>query len=207
MTRIVYTGPRRNMMAMYEHLIKTVEMSAEERMREIREQAAILAERIRQESLEQGEKIKQQYFESAESAVAIERSSILAARERNKMDILRVQDETFQKAFLEAKTRLASFRDDPVYERFLRNAISEALSEMEGGPVVLHIDRRDEGLCRKILAELKQDCRLIPDIESMGGVVATSPDESIIVNNTLESRLERSKEVLRSETFRLLNGG
>jgi len=192
---------------MYEHLIKNVEMSAEERMREIREQAATLAGRIRQEALAQGEMIRRQHLEFAESAIAIERSSIQSAREKNKMEVLWVKDEIFQRAFLEAKGRLGSFRDDPGYERFLRKVIAEVLEEMEDGPISFHIDRRDETIFRKILSGMNLDYRLIPDIESIGGVIASSVDESVVVKNTLESRLERLKEVLRSEIFELLNGG
>jgi len=191
---------------MYEHLIETVELSAEEKIREIQQTAEDLAERIREEARAEGEKVRDQHYASAEGAVDLARSAILTARERNKLDMLRTKDDVFQKAFNEAERKLETIRGDPRYRTFLDKVITGLSGEMKG-PYTLHVDERDLELCEGIVAAQGLEITLIPDISCMGGVIARSSDGSLTVQNTLESRLKRSKEVLRSEIFRILNGG
>ncbi|MCP1714645.1 V/A-type H+-transporting ATPase subunit E [Methanocalculus alkaliphilus] len=191
---------------MYEHLIETVELSAEEKIREIQQAAEGLVERIREEAGREGEKIRDQHLASAQRAIAMERSAILTAREKNKLDILRTRDEIFHTAFLEAERELETIREDPRYRSFLEKAINGLTGEMEGS-FTLHIDERDLDLCEDIVASHGLDISIIPDITCMGGIIARSSDGSLTVQNTLESRLQRSKEALRSEVFRILNGG
>lgn len=190
---------------MYEHLIETVELSAEEKIQEIKRTAESLAERIREEAKAEGEKLRDQHIASAERAIALERSAILSAQEKNKLEILRTKDEIFHTAFHEAEKHLETIRGDERYREFLKRVVISLSDEMEGS-FTLHIDERDLDLCRDIGASLGLDLPFIPDISCMGGVVAYSPDGSLIVRNTLESRLKRSKEVLRSEIFRILHG-
>ncbi|MBR1369378.1 hypothetical protein RJ53_07680 [Methanocalculus chunghsingensis] len=191
---------------MYEHLIETVELSAEEKIREIQQTTGSLAERIREEARAEGEKVRDQHYAAAERAIALERSAILTARERNKLDILRTKDDVFQKTFNEAEKKLETIRDDPRYRTFLDKVITGLSGEMEGA-FTLHVDERDLELCKGIVAYHGLEITLIPDISCMGGVIARSSDGFLTVQNTLESRLQRSKEVLRSEVFRILNGG
>ncbi len=192
---------------MTEQLIQTVEEEAREEIREIREQAVTQASRIKEEAVAEGKKLKRHHLEYWKNVAALERTSIIAAQEKTKLELLQTKEEIFEEVFHRAREELASLRDDPRYEEFQRFAITEALSELEGYSATLHVDERDEALCRKILNILNVNHDVISDIETMGGVIASTPDDSIVVKNTLESRLQKSKEVLRKEIFSILDGG
>jgi vacuolar-type H+-ATPase subunit E/Vma4 len=85
--------------------------------------------------------------------------------------------------------------------------LQDAVLELEGKEIRLHIDKRDEDLCKKLLPELRLNCEIVTDITSAGGVNASTKDEKFIVFNTIESRFEKAKGVLKSEIFTILYGG
>jgi len=49
-------------------------------------------------------------------------------------------------------------------------------------------------------------CNIQSDIESIGGLCVSSSDEKITVLNTIESRVERARELLKQEIFGVLYG-
>ncbi|MDO9539001.1 MAG: V-type ATP synthase subunit E family protein [Methanocalculus sp.] len=192
---------------MTKELIQAVEESAQEEIRSIREHAAAQVIRIKEEARSEGGKLKIKHPEYWKSIAAAQRTTIVAAREKAKLKLLQIKEEIFEETFRHAEEELAGFRDSSRYEGFLNYVILEALAELDGASAVLRVDKRDVALCTSILRTLSQSHAVIADIESMGGVIASTTDESVIVKNTIESRLKRSREVLRKEIFSILDGG
>ncbi|GAA5261435.1 V-type ATP synthase subunit E [Methanocalculus sp. MC3] len=192
---------------MTDELIQAVEQSAQEEIRGIREYAAAQVARIKEEARAEGRKLQQHYPEQWKNMALSERTAIVAAREKARLELLQIKEGIFEETFRHAEEEFAGFRDRPRYEEFLRHVILEALAELDGASALLHVDKRDEALCNSILKKENQSHLVIADIESMGGVIASTTDEFIIVRNTIESRLQRSREVLRKEIFSILDGG
>jgi V/A-type H+-transporting ATPase subunit E len=84
--------------------------------------------------------------------------------------------------------------------------VREAMEELAGEEIRMHIDPRDEPLCREILREMQRNCDVVTDLTTMGGLNATTADERLTVFNTLESRLQRAKELLKREIMSTLYG-
>jgi len=192
---------------MTDELIQAVEQSAQEEIQSIREYAAAQVARIKEEARAEGRKLHQQYPEHWKNVALSERTAIVAAREKARLELLQIKEAIFEETFRHAEEELAGFRDRPGYEEFLKHVILEALAELDGASALLHVDKRDEALCHSILKKENQSHSVVADIESMGGVIASTTDEFIIVRNTIESRLLRSREVLRKEVFSILDGG
>lgn len=192
---------------MTRELIETVEIAAQEEIQSIHEHAAAQVSRITEEARAEGKKLKEHHPGYWKNAVAVERTRIVAAEEKARMELLLVKEAIFEDTYRRAGEELAGYRDRPGYKEFLEYAILEALEELDGASAVFHVDRRDEALCSRILASQNGSHSIVPDIETMGGVIAHTPDETIIVTNTLESRLRRSRDVLRKEIFAILDGG
>jgi vacuolar-type H+-ATPase subunit E/Vma4 len=85
--------------------------------------------------------------------------------------------------------------------------LQEVVLELEGEEIQLHIDKRDETLCKKVLSELKLNCDVVTDITCAGGLNAGTKDGRFIISNTTESRFEKAKGILKSEIFTTLYGG
>ncbi len=192
----------------YEDLIQSVESSANERIVEIQERAQKEAEEIIQQARSKENGIKTRNLEEARKILEIERTKqISAIKEERKMQVTKVKDSLFQRAFQIAQERLDTARLHPKYREHLRLLLQEVLEEMKGQEVVIHIDPRDESLCREILKELQCNSELVLDLNSAGGVIVHSSDGSYRILNTIETRLEKAREHLRKDLFSLLFGG
>ena len=80
---------------------------------------------------------------------------------------------------------------------------SEPLEEKR---FVVHIDKQDENLIQGILADLNSSGKVKTDLHTAGGLVVSTPDESIKISNTIESRLERAKEQKKLQIYAVLSG-
>ena len=188
-------------------LLQSVEVSAKERMQEILNRAKSESEDIIKEAKSREETLIKKHLEDAKIAVDFERvKTTTALKEEQKMRISRVKDEIFQRAFQDAHKKLFSMRNDPSYEATLRGLTREVFGEMEGKEATIHIDRRDEPLIRKILNDLKVNSKIVTDLDCTGGLTIQSSDGTFTVLNTFESRLERAKELIRSDVFSILYG-
>jgi vacuolar-type H+-ATPase subunit E/Vma4 len=191
----------------FEDLIKAVQTSAEERIREIRERARTEAEEILNEARSKEEGIKRNSMEVAKHTIELDKiRQIAALQEETKMQLAKKKDELFQRSFEATQEKLEAARREPAYPNIFQRFLMEALQERPEGEGVIHIDPRDELICKNILAELKMNSQVVVDLHSMGGLSITSSDQTISILNTLESRLEMAKEQLRAEVFSILFG-
>lgn len=192
----------------YENLLKSVEESAEEKERELREGAQKQADAIRSEAKKLAEEIQVRTVQEAENAAQIERNKQVVPREsRIREQALLNREKMFEAAFKAAGQRLAGLREDDTYPAIFRRLAEETIRAMGDRPFVIHVDKRDIDLCKKTLATLKSGCEIVPDLECMGGLVASSTEGLIIISNTIESRLERVREHKRLEIHATLSGG
>ena len=191
-----------------EQLIESVEVSAEERITELREKAYRQSVEIRNEAEGKDGAIKQKHLDAVKKSVEVERNkSIAKIKDETRMQITRTKDEVYKKAFFEAQKILSSVRARADYENNFRKMLQEVVLELEREDIQLHIDKRDENLCKKVLSELNLHCEVVTDITSAGGLNASTKDGKFIVFNTIESRFEKAKALLKPEIFTILYGG
>jgi len=191
----------------FEELIEAVEKGADEEIRAIREKTYEEANEITKQAAFKDEIIRARYLDRVKKAVEIERNeAFVKIKDETRMQLIRVKDEMYQKAFSEARATLSSARENPNYENSYRKMFKEAAAELAGEEIQLHIDKRDENLCKKLLPELNLNCEITTDLTCAGGLNASTKDGKFIVFNTIESRFERAKVFLRSEIFAILYG-
>ena len=196
------------MLLAYENLLKSVEESAQEREREIREKAKKAADDIVTGAIKEGQTSENALLDSAKRAAESERNrQIFLTKSENIQQLIRIKEAEFQLAFSDAEKQLDLLRNDPSYPQVFQSLAREALDGLANEGIRVHIDRRDEQVCRKTLAGLNVTADVIADLTTRGGLVVTSPDGSITVSNTVESRLERGKERLKKELYGILFGG
>jgi vacuolar-type H+-ATPase subunit E/Vma4 len=192
----------------YEQLIESVELCAEDKIREIKERAIQDAEKITTEAKGKDEIIKKRHLDTVKRTVDSERRKSLAKiNEENRMQLIRAKDDVFKHAFSEAQKILLAVRSQANYEKIFENLLKETILELEGEEILLHIDKRDESLCKKMLPELRLTTEIVTDITCAGGLNASTRDGKFIIFNTIESRSERAKVQLKLEVFATLYGG
>lgn len=191
----------------YEDLISAVKAGAQERIKEIQERAQAEALKIRKDAEERTQSTRSAYLEEAARGVKLEKSKFISkAGAEKRMALARVKDDLFQKVFTRAAQQMASARNNPAYRESFKNMVREAMEELAGQEVTVHIDPRDEPLCREILTEIQRNCGVVTDLTTLGGLNATTADERLMVFNTIESRLQRAKELMKSEIMSALYG-
>jgi vacuolar-type H+-ATPase subunit E/Vma4 len=191
-----------------EQLIEAVEVNAEETITELKKKAHRQSEEIRREAEGKDEAIKKKHLDAVKKTVEAERNKLIAKiNKETRMQFTQTKDEVYKKAFFEAQKILSSARSRADYENNFRKMVKEVVLELEGEEIQLHIDKRDENLCKKLLSELKMNCDVVTDITCAGGLNASTKDGRFIVFNTIESRFEKAKAFLKPEIFTTLYGG
>lgn len=191
-----------------EQLKREMEEQSSEEIGQITTSGEKEAERLLEEAGKQAEAIVRRHKEQAVKKIERERiRQRYEAASGAKTAITLEQNRLFELAFDEARHGLEDIRNSASYGKIFRLLLEDAVRTLDEQAIRLHIDARDADICRNLVEELGLECEIIQDMTSMGGLEASSPDERIVVHNTLESRLERSKEALRLEIFSTLFGG
>jgi V/A-type H+-transporting ATPase subunit E len=191
----------------YEDLLAAVRANAQEKIKEIRDRAEAEALKIRRDAEERAQWIRSAQLEEARRTVQLEKSKLISrVGAEKRMALARAKDNLFRQVFDQAARRVASARDRPGYQALYRRMAREAMEDLPAEGIRVHIDPRDEPLCREVLREMKRNCEIVPDLTTMGGLNATTADERLMIFNTLESRLERARELMKSEIMSALYG-
>jgi V/A-type H+-transporting ATPase subunit E len=192
----------------YENLLKSVEESAQERELELREKAERAVQDIKTDVLKQAEVILSSLLEAAERSATVEKNKLMyLTKAENKEHLIAIREKMYSEAFANAQQRLVQLRKDPKYPEIFKKLAVEAIRALDLKKFTVHVDKQDGNLCKKTMADLNHSCEIIPDLQTMGGLIVSSPDGLITISNTVESRLERGKELLKLEVYSVLSGG
>ena len=135
-------------------------------------------------------------------------SSRLAARNQELLMI----ENAVNNAFDEARKKLAASGGKDSYRTLMASLVEESVSSVGSDEVVIECNRNDAELVSKILADLqKKNPRIkakVSDqhIEVIGGIKVKSADGSMTYDNTIDSRIERLKPLIRKNIAQILRG-
>jgi len=191
----------------YDTLIKTMEVSAHEKIHDLIAAAQQDAEEITSEANAQAERIKRNHLETARKSAAIEKNKKLyAQKEEVKAALIRHKEAIYEAAFEEAGKKLKGIRNNPGYPALFEKLLDESLRDLEPEELRFHVDKPDEALCTRLIQERHLKGHIFTDIVTSGGLVVATPDEQIVIFNTVESRLEKAHERLKTEIYSVLYG-
>jgi len=194
----------------YENLLKSVEESAQEKERELLDKARSIVQAIFEETKNQASALQTSLLEEAKNAVAVEKNKLMyLTKGENKEKLIKTKERVYASAFTEAEQSLSQIRKDPKYPVILKNLAHEALGALGalgGEKILIHIDKQDELLMKGILSDLNSSENVKTDLHTAGGLVVSTPDGSVNISNTIESRLERAKEQKKLQIYTALFG-
>jgi len=131
-------------------------------------------------------------------------SSRLAARNKQLVLIETAVNEAFEKA----KTTLRSSNKQQDYKALITKMLQESISAIATDEVIIQCNRDDFDLVKKAVASLSNNnVRLTlsdQPIDVIGGIRIKSIDGSTIYDNTLDSRIERFKPLIRKNIVQML---
>ena len=192
----------------YEDLLKSVEESAHEKELALRNRESAAVDEIKTRAKKQAGDIRQVHMDEANKSITTERNKLhYLTKAENKELLIKVREIAFERAFSETEVRLKGLRSSPQYPAVFENLLKEAAGSLGDDAFVVHIDPRDEVLCKKTLSLLHVPSEIRTDLVTEGGVVLSLPDNSVVISNTVESRMQRAKELKRKEIHAILTGG
>lgn len=168
------------------------------RVRAVEQRAQAEAEQLLAAAYEEATHLFEEARRSAAEAATGEQARLL---HRARLEASRIIGEAEQaivaQALEEARSRLAQAREEPDYPDLLRVLVDEALAALHGSllpgeQATLQADPRDRNLLQQIIREGGYDVALAWVLKGWGGVRAVSPEERVVVDNTLEARLIRA---------------
>ena len=156
--------------------------------------------RIVEAARKQAENLKRQIIGSAR----------LAARNQELLTI----ENAVNKAFEEAKKKLQTSSSSDSYKELLKHMVEESISAVGGSnaAVIIERNKNDAELVRKVVSELQDSSKLqqarVSDqhIDVLGGIRIKSSDGTMTYDNTLDSRIERLKPLIRKNIAQMLRG-
>lgn len=134
-------------------------------------------------------------------------SSRLAARNK---ELVMIENDV-NKAFERARAWLANSSKDEGYRALLARMVEESLPAVGSDDIVVECNRNDAEQVKKIVADLAKRSNIratVSDrpIDAIGGVRIRSADGTMSFDNTLDSRIERLKPLIRKNIARMLRG-
>lgn len=135
-------------------------------------------------------------------------SSRLNARNKELVMIENSVNEAFEKA----RARLMSSGKEESYKALMTKIVEESLPLVGSDEVTVECNKNDSELVKKIITDsTKKSSRMkvrISDqpINAIGGVRVKSADGTMTFDNTLDSRIERLKPLIRKNIARMLRG-
>jgi V/A-type H+-transporting ATPase subunit E len=154
--------------------------------------------RILEGARKQGDNLKRQ----------IVGSSRLSARNRQLVLIESAVNDTFEKA----KTILASSKRENSYRLLMRKILKDSVMMIDSDQVIVECNKNDIELVEQAISDSFKDNNKIKikmsdhPLNAIGGIRLTSADGSMTFDNTLDSRIERLKPLIRKNIAQMLRG-
>ena len=116
---------------------------------------------------------------------------------RNK-EIILVED-SIKKVFEKAIEKVSSSTHNDNYPKFIESLLEESINALGTSDVIVSTNSKDKEIVQGLLskfsgAELSSD-----SIDCLGGVEVKSKDGSMTFNNTIDSRIDRIKPLIRKD--------
>ena len=181
---------------------------AEQNLSEARAKADAIRKQAEQDAAAERDRILQKATQEAER---LRSQSVASAQLKARTLELEQREKLLEQVFGTARQQLASVQKSTDYEKTAQRLLNEALVRLGAAKVVVRADATTQKLfsaavLEKISKELNIQMKLGEPLKQGTGVVVETEDGRRQYDNTLETRLARLQDTLRSPVFHLLMG-
>ncbi len=188
-----------------EDIFRALEAEGDKECQAVVDRAKEQAKSIIGEAEEQARRITQEKIDKVCASLAGEQAQVLnSARLRQIKETTATKEGYIRRAFDEAKGHL-SLRSKPNYERTFELLAKEALG-LRPGKVRVYVDPKDASVAQAVLPRLCDEFELYTELECLGGLRVTTEDGRVTHLNTIDSRLEKARQALKSKVASILFG-
>ena len=160
----------------------------------------------------QAEKIRTEILENAKlEAERLKEERLAEVAIKAKIEWLEKREELLETVFQTVRLRCKSLLESDEYPQALQGLIMDAVGQLQSNQVWLHLDSASRSLLDEksldvISQSLGVELHVGDDLTDGIGVIAKDALGHRIFDNTLETRLNRQMESLRSDVYKILMG-
>ena len=160
----------------------------------------------------QAEKIRTEILENAKlEAERLKEERLAEVAIKAKIEWLEKREELLETVFQAVRLRCKSLLESDEYPQALQGLIMDAVGQLQSNQVWLHLDSASRSLLDEksldvISQSLGVELHVGDDLTDGIGVIAKDALGHRIFDNTLETRLNRQMESLRSDVYKILMG-
>ena len=166
---------------------------------EAREHAKLIVEEAQREA----EQVHEGFVRQIERVARVEAGKrVNAARLEAKMAASSVKGNAVAAAFDSAAERLSSLREGGGYDALFSALATEALEGLEG-PVTIKVAPADAGRAQALAAR-RSEATVDANLDTTGGLIVEASGGRIVRRNTLEDRLDRTRQIVQADVARVL---
>lgn len=193
-------------------LSRAVMSDAREEAEQTLNEAKAKAEGIRQEAREEAEAARSRVLERArKEAEQAHSQAIAVAQLKARTMELEQREKLLENVFSEARQKLNTVQSDSDYEQVAERLLRESLKQLNSKEARVQADKATQkifttSMLEKVSKDLNVKIQLGDALEQGTGVVVETMDGHRQFDNTLETRLKRMQEALRTPVYRILMG-
>jgi V/A-type H+/Na+-transporting ATPase subunit E len=195
-----------------EMLERAILTEARDEAEQIKAEAKEKAEAIRSRAQEQAESERKVILERAkQDADRLRGQAVATAQLKARSVQLSSREQLLDSVFKAVKEKLPEIQKRSDYDAVATMLLREALTELRVNKAQIRVDEATQkslkkGALDEISKELNGEFALGDVLEEGLGVVVDAGDGKIHYDNTLETRLNRLQNTLRSSVYQLLTG-
>jgi V/A-type H+-transporting ATPase subunit E len=189
-------------------VLHEAQAEAEQILADAKAKADIVLRRAQEQAETEREAILEQARQEAEN---LRSEAIAAAELQARTMLLERREKLLDHVFETARQRLPTIPEWTDYDEIVRQLVREAVARLGADAVRIHTDAQtqkllsDDGLA-ELSDELGVQLQLGAPLERGTGVTAETVDGHRQYDNTLQARLNRQQDVLRSPVYSILMG-
>lgn len=198
-------------------IISSIMSEAQDKADKIIQDAQAEVDQINSDATKNAEAEKNKILENGKKQSDMRYQQIISEAKMNaRRAELGAKEEVIEAAFSKAFDELSQMASsgDEQYIKALANMIKEAGIEIGGGELIVKVKESDASTISSKFSSIINDIKAYTNVETtltlgepvdiIGGAIVSTANGDVEVNNTIESRLDRNKKILRSEVASVL---
>ena len=194
-------------------ILREAEEKAAGVIREAERERAMLLDSARMSAKEEGER---EVEEALARGRQVYEELMAKGRVEAKKEVLQKKEELIAGVFKSAEEKLRAHVRSKQYEKDLLRIAVDACGKLGSGGAIIRANQRDLELLKRFAGEMERELSgggktvrisFGEPIQTIGGVVVSSPDGKVEIDETFEGRIRREFEVLRVKVAKVLFEG
>ncbi|MEZ4664761.1 MAG: V-type ATP synthase subunit E [Caldilineaceae bacterium] len=194
-----------------EQILQALTNDTDRQIAELKQAAAAQIAEIRAHACAEAQRVQQAEHDAIQTARQREQARILnRAKQAALQTRLRTREQVMQSALAAGAQRLTAFCATDDYAKLLHELTREAVAALTASDGLQFVVRPDDAeLMQEIAADLGVAARIKSDLsvqDDLGGVIVTTHDGRIQLNNTVKMRLHQVTERYRAQIADIVFG-